>query len=229
MNNTEQTVRKELFAMSDDGYRSFQAGLMPTIPPDSVIGVRIPLLRRYAKGFAKADRSAEFLSALPHKFYDENNLHAFLIEQISDVSLAFSETERFLPYVDNWATCDMFSPKIFGKHKPELLEYIRKWVTSNHVYTARFGVNMLMSHFLDDDFTPEIIDLALTPRRDDYYMMMSVAWFLSVALVKQYDGTVGLIESKTLDKRTQNKTISKACDSYRLSDTTKKHLKSFRI
>ena len=213
--------------MQDLKYRDFHSKLMPTVDKEKVIGVRTPELRKFAKEIAKTAYSKEFLANLPHEYYEENNLHAFLIEEIKDYYLCIAELNRFLPYVDNWATCDMMRPKIFRKHLPELLVEIQKWLNSKDTYTLRFGMEMLMVYYLDENFKTEYADAVAEIRSDEYYIKMAIAWLYSVCLVKEYDKTVKVIENKLLDKWTHNKTIQKAIESYRVSENKKAYLKIF--
>lgn len=225
MNN----LQKQLFALQDKDYKIFQSKLMPSVKPDAVIGIRTPDLRRFARKFAKAEEASAFMEDLPHTYYEENNLHAFLIEAIGDFEKTVSALESFLPYVDNWATCDMMSPKIFTHHKAQLLPFIEKWLTSDHVYTARFALVMLMKHYLDEDFSPVYLEKACAVASDSYYIEMAKAWFFAEALVKQYAATLPYLKEKRLPPWVHNKTISKACDSFRISAETKESLRALRL
>lgn len=221
-------IQKQLFEMQDLGYRDFHSKLMPTVDKQTVIGIRIPPLRKFAKDFAKTPQAAEFMRQLPHEYYEENNLHAFLIEQIKDYSVCIEELERFLPYVDNWATSDLMSPKVFKKHRPELLLCIRQWIKSDRTYTIRYGVGMLMAHFLDEDFDLEYPELVAAIRSEEYYVNMMLAWYFATALAKQYDEAVKYIEGHRLDKWTHNKAIQKSIESFRVTDEHKAYLKSLK-
>lgn len=223
------TITEHLFSLQDLGYRDFQARLMPTIDKETIIGVRTPALRKFAKQIAKTGDAAAFISQLPHKYYEENNLHAFIVEQIADYDEAIRQTERFLPYIDNWATCDSFSPKIFKKHTTELLDNVKVWIKSTHTYTCRFGIEMLMSFYLDDLFKPEYAEMVASVRSDEYYVKMMIAWYFATALTKQYDATIGYITGKRLDVWCHNKTIQKAIESYCISDEQKAFLKKHKI
>ena len=229
MNEAENYVRKILFEMQDLSYRDFHSRLMPTVEKELIIGVRTPELRRFAKEFSKSPFAAKFLETLPHKYYEENNLHAFLVEQIGDYGKCIAELNRFLPYVDNWATCDMMRPKVFKKHLPELLEQIKIWLTSSHTYTVRFGVKILMSFYLDEHFKPEYLDMVADICTDKYYVSMAVAWYFATALAKQYEHTLPYIQNKRLDTVTHNRAIQKAVDSYRISEKQKTYLKTLRV
>ena len=222
-------IINELFAHKDIKYKNFHQKLMPTVNPDLVIGVRVPVLRKLAKDFIKQEESKGFLKVLPHKYYEENNIHAFLIEQIKDFNEAIYETEIFLPFIDNWATCDMFQPKIFKKHKKELLERIKTWIKSDKTYTVRYAINQLMTHFLDEDFNPDFLKLVADVKSDEYYINMMRAWYFATALAKQYNETLPYITEKKLDVWTHNKTIQKAVESNRISVETKIYLKSYKI
>ncbi|MCQ2397719.1 MAG: DNA alkylation repair protein [Sphaerochaetaceae bacterium] len=223
-------IQKKLFDLQDKEYALFQAKLTPTVERNLFIGVRVPACRLLAKNLYKnnADEIKVFLSELPHKYYDENMLHGLLISEIKDFNLCVTELERFLPYVDNWAVCDIMSPKCFKKHKSELPAAIKDWVKSSGEYTIRFGLEMLMSHFLDEDFSPEYLVTAASVQSDKYYVNMMIAWFFATALAKQWDSTVGYIEDNRLEKWVHNKTIQKACESYRISDEQKQYLNKLR-
>lgn len=223
------SITEELFKLQDLGYRDFQARLMPTIDKDTIIGVRTPVLRKLAKQFAPTDEAKEFIEHLPHKYYEENNLHAFIISQTKDFDEAISQTNRFLPYIDNWATCDSFSPKIFKKHTTELLDNVKVWIKSTHTYTCRFGIEMLMSFYLDDLFKPEYAEMVASVRSDEYYVKMMIAWYFATALTKQYDATIGYITGKRLDSWCHNKTIQKAIESFCISDERKAFLKRLKV
>ena len=228
-NKIKTELHASLFALQDTEYKAFHAKLMPTVDPETVIGIRTPVLRRFAREFAKADEASAFMETLPHKYYEENNLHAFLIETIGDFEKTVKTLDLFLPYVDNWATCDMMSPKILAKNKDNLLPYIEKWLSSDHVYTARFGLVTLMKYYLDEDFSPEYLEKAAAVSLDSYYTEMAKAWFFAEALIKQYEATLPYLKEKKLSDWVHNKTISKACDSCRISPETKDFLRLFRL
>lgn len=222
-------IQQELFANRDEKYGSFQAKLLPTIDPNSVIGVRTPTLRAFAKTLYNQNDFSSFVNDLPHTYFDENQLHAFLISQIKDFDLCIEETNRFLPFVDNWATCDQMSPKIFKKHKKELLEQIKIWISSNKTYTVRFAIGMLMKYFLDEDFSLDYPKMILSVRAEDYYVKMMIAWYFATALAKQYDSILPFFENKKLDKWTHNKAIQKALESYRISNDRKQYLRTLKV
>ena len=221
-------IREALFARQDLSYRDFQGALLPTVAHERMIGVRTPELRSLAKTFAKREEIGAFLSDLPHRYFDEDQLHAFVISQGKDFSKCVEEVDRFLPYVDNWATCDQLSPSIFRKHKQALLPHIEKWIASGKTYTVRFGVGMLMSHFLDEDFDPAYLDRVAKVRSDEYYINMMIAWYLATALAKQYEAALTIIEQQRLDKWTHNKAIQKAIESRRITDEQKAFLRSLK-
>jgi len=218
-----------LFQVQDKGYRDFQSKLIPTIQAETIIGVRTPAIRNLAKEYAKDPESAAFLMQLPHTYYDENILHALLVAEIKDYDTCVKEVERFLPYVDNWAVCDIFSPKVFRKNKDKLLEKIKEWAASDHPYTCRFGMEMLMTHFLDEDFRPEYLEIPAAVHSEEYYVNMMIAWFYATALAKQWDAAVSYIEEKRLNPWTHNKTIQKARESYRITPEQKEYLKTLKV
>lgn len=224
----ENMVQKELFSMQDLSYRDFHSKLMPTVEKEHVIGVRTPQLRKFGKEFAKKEESVFFMEALPHKYYEENNLHAFLIEQMKDYAACIRALDIFLPFVDNWATCDFMSPKIFKKHLPELLTEINRWIHSEHMYMVRFAIGMLMKFYLDDTFMPEYPNMVAAVRSEEYYINMMIAWYFATALAKQYDTVISYIEEHKLDVWVHNKTIQKAIESYRISDEQKKYLRTLK-
>ena len=224
-----EEITKELFQLQDPGYREFQSRLIPTVAPETVIGIRTPALRKYAKDPLKQDRMEEFLQELPHRYFDENQLHAFLLSEMKDYERCIRETNRFLPYVDNWATCDQMSPKVFRKHRKELLEEIRRWLGSEQTYTVRFAVGMLMQHFLDEDYQPCYPELVAGIRSEEYYINMMIAWYFATALAKQYDSVIPFLENRKLEPWTHNRTIQKAVESYRITPEQKAYLKSLRV
>ncbi len=228
MTDTEKYVRDQLFALQDLKYRNFHSRLMPTVDKELVIGVRTPELRKFAKEFAKTDMAEDFLNTLPHKYYEENNLHAFLLCEIKDFALLIARLNEFLPFVDNWATCDMMRPKIFAKGKEKLLPEIKKWMQSTEPYTVRFGIEMLMIHFLDDSFDASFAQRVAEIRSDEYYVKMMQAWYFATALAFQYESVLPFIENKSLDEWTHNKAIQKAVESYRITDEQKTYLKRFQ-
>jgi len=229
MSNIPATVQAKLIALQDLKYKEFQCKLMPTINSDTVIGVRTPELRKLAREFAKAPEASEFIKILPHKYYEENNLHGFLIETIKDYDAAMAAVEAFLPYIDNWATCDLISPKVFKKHLPELYEKIKVWLKSDRTYTVRFGIGMLLGFYLDEAFRPEMLDLVADVHSEEYYINMMIAWYFATALAKQYNATLPVIQERRLEKWTHNKAIQKAIESYRISDETKTYLRTLKV
>ena len=218
-----------LFQLQDKGYHDFQSKLIPTIPVETIIGVRIPTIRKLAKEYGKDPESVEFLKQLPHTYYDENILHALLVAEIKDYEVCVKEVERFLPYVDNWAVCDIFSPKVFRKNRDRLIDKIKEWAASEHPYTCRFGMEMLMTHFLDEDFREEYLEIPAAVHSGEYYVNMMIAWFYATALAKQWDAAIGYIEKKCLDPWTHNKTIQKARESYRITRGQKEYLKTLKV
>ena len=221
-------IEKMLFELRDEKYAAFQAKLTPTVDPGLFIGVRVPEVRKVAKQLKNEPDAEAFLRELPHRYYDENMLHGLLISEIKDYDRAVAETDLFLPFVDNWAVCDIMSPKVFKKHKPELIGKIREWTASDDTYTIRFGIEMLMSHFLDADFVPEYLEIPAAVRSEEYYVNMMVAWFFATALTKQWDSSIPYIENGRLDKWTHNKTIQKAIESYRITDEQKAYLRTLK-
>ena len=221
-------IKEELFNLQDEKYRDFQAKLIPTVSPDTVIGVRTPELRKYASQLVKREDVQEFLDVLPHSFFDEYQLHAFIVSAMRDYDRCMEEVIRFLPYVDNWATCDQMSPKVFKKHRQELIPHIKEWIASDATYTIRFGVGMLMEHFLDEDFDPKYPELVADLRSEEYYVNMMIAWYFATALAKQYDAVLPYIENRRLDTWTHNKAIQKSVESYRITPEQKEYLKSLK-
>ncbi|WP_368293051.1 DNA alkylation repair protein [Dehalobacter sp. TBBPA1] len=227
MSSKEEILRR-LFELQDLKYKEFACKLMPTVNPENVIGVRTPDLRKLAREFSKTPEASEFLKILPHAYYEENNLHGFLIETIRDYDTAVAAVDEFLPYIDNWATCDLISPKIFKKRLPELYEKIKVWLVSGRTYTVRFGIGMLMRFYLDDDFQPEMLELVAVIRSDEYYINMMIAWYFATALAKQYEAVLPYIQEQRLEKWTHNKAIQKAIESYRIGDEAKAYLRTLK-
>ncbi len=222
-------IENSLFELQDITYRDFQKKLIPTVNPDTVIGVRLPEIKKLAKEFYARDDAQDFLNALPHKYYDENQLHAFMISLEKDFDRAVFEVEKLLPYVDNWAVCDSLAPKAFRKYKAELVPQINRWIKSSETYKIRFGVKMLMALYLDDDFKPEYPETVAKIRSEEYYVNMMIAWYFATALAKQYDSVISFIENKQLDEWTHNKAIQKCVESRRISPEHKEYLKSLKI
>lgn len=223
-----QTITEQLLALQDVEYKAFHSKLMPTVSQDVIIGVRTPELRRLSKKIAKSTEVEKFLQQLPHHYYEENNLHAFLIETIKHFDSCIAALNEFLPYVDNWATCDMMSPKVLKNDLSRLYEWIKVWIAGGETYTLRFGVNMLMKYYLDEAFLPEYPELVASIRSEEYYVNMVVAWYFATALAKQYEAVVPFLEEKRLDVWTHNKTIQKAVESYRISPEQKAYLKTLK-
>ena len=226
---TIDEMKAQLWQLQDLKYRDFHCRLMPNVPPERVIGIRTPQLRALARQFENSPDCAAFLAALPHDYYDENNLHGFIIERIKDFREALGAVDAFLPYVDNWATCDLMRPKAFKNHTRELLPEIRRWIASGETYTVRFGVEMLMTFYLDDEFLPEYLEMVAEIRSEEYYINMMTAWFFATALAKQYNAALPYIEQKRLDSWTHNKAIQKSVESYRITDEQKAFLKTLKI
>ena len=222
-------IQQRLFALQDTGYRDFHAALMPTVDKALVIGVRMPALRALARELKGTEQAAAFMAALPHQYYEESNLHAALIGHIRDFDACLAALERFLPYVDNWATCDMMNPRALAKDKAALLERIRLWLQSGHTYTVRFGMEMLMNHFLEEDFREEYLALVASVQSEEYYVRMMQAWYFATALAKQYEAAVTYLEQRRLGAWVHNKTIQKARESFRVSQEQKEYLKSLKI
>ena len=222
-------LQQHLFGMRDAAYAAFIAKLTPGFPPSHFIGVRVPLLRTIARSFAKEEAASQsFLSHLPHSYYEEDMLHGMLISLVKDYDRCLDLTDRFLPYVDNWAVCDTLSPKVFAKHKAQLLENILRWSSSSHTYTCRFGLRMLMTHFLDDSFSADFLEIPAAIRREEYYVKMMVAWFFATALAKQWEATLPYLKKRQLDPWTHRKTIQKAIESYRIPPERKDYLRTLR-
>ena len=222
-------LQQNLFGMRDAAYAAFIAKLTPGFPPSHFIGVRVPLLRTIARSFAKEEAASQsFLSHLPHSYYEEDMLHGMLISLVKDYDHCLDLTDRFLPYVDNWAVCDTLSPKVFAKHKAQLLENILRWSSSSHTYTCRFGLRMLMTHFLDDSFSADFLEIPAAIRSEEYYVKMMVAWFFATALAKQWEATLPYLENRQLDPWTHRKTIQKAIESYRIPPERKDYLRTLR-
>ena len=222
-------LHEKLFEMQDLGYREFHSKLMPTVDKEKIIGIRTPELRKFAKEFAKSEEKEMFLNTLPHQYYEEDNLHGFLLEMEKDYDTLVKKVEKFLPYVDNWATCDMMRPKIFKRHLPELFERLKVWLESEHVYTIRYGIGMLLSFYLDEKFDEKHLEMVAKIRLEEYYVNMMIAWYFATALAKQWDSTICYIQKQKLDKWTHNKAIQKAIESYRITKEQKEYLRTWRI
>ena len=224
----EVNIKEELFALQDVSYADFQANLIPNIPRELIIGVRVPEARRLAKRLAREAGVSQFLKDLPHTYYDENMLHGLLLSEMKDYVACIVAVDTFLPYVDNWAVCDIMSPKIFKKHKTALLEKIKEWSASERTYTCRFGIEILMTYFLDEDFKPAYLEIPASVHSEEYYVQMMIAWFFASALAKQWDTTIKYLEDQRLDTWTHNKAIQKARESKRITPEQKEYLKSLK-
>ena len=222
------SVYERLLSYQDEKYIEFQSKLVPNIDKNTIIGVKTPQMKEIVKEIFGTEEATDFLKVLPHKYYEENLVHFFLIAKIKEFDECVKEVERFLPYIDCWPVCDQGSPMVFKKNHDKLLPLIKKWIKSKHVYTARFGIRMLMNEFLNDDFKEEYLEWVASKNGDDYYLKMMVAWFFATALAKQYDSAIKYIEDKRLDPWIQQKTIQKAIESYRVSDEHKEYLKKLR-
>ena len=227
----QKTIQQQLFELQDLKYRDFHAKLVPGMDVNDIIGVRTPELRKLAKQLAKDERVGDFLAVLPHRYLDEMNLHGFIISELRDYDECLEEIERFLPYVNNWATCDLLSPKAFKqkKNRVRLIEDIKRWMASDEPFIIRFGIEMLMSFYLDEDFKPEYLKWVADIHHEHYYVKMMVAWYFATALAKQWDATLPYIAEPILEKWTHNKAIQKAVDSYRITPEQKELLKSYRV
>lgn len=229
MIDIEKRVQAQLFEMQDLKYRDFHSKLMPTVDKAKIIGVRTPELRKFAKEFGKTEEAKEFLKILPHKYYEEDNIHAFLIEQIKDFDECISALDSFLLYVDNWATCDMMTPKVFKKNTDKLLPKINEWLISDYTYQVRFAIGMLMKFYLDENFDEKYLKLVASVKSEEYYINMMIAWYFATALAKQWEKALPYIENKVLDKWTHNKAIQKAVESYRITTEQKEYLKTLKF
>jgi len=223
-----EQIREELFRLQDLKYREFQRKLIPTVDPESVIGVRTPELRKLAKRLCGEPETTAFLEDLPHRYFDENQLHAFIISEEKAFERCVEQVDVFLPCIDNWATCDQLSPKVFRKHREELLSHITEWMRSDRTYTIRFGIGMLMQHYLDGDFDPAYPERVARIRSEEYYVNMMIAWYFATALAKQYDAVIPFIEERKLDVWTHNRAIRKARESYRITPEQKAYLKTLK-
>lgn len=223
-----ERITEKLFSLQDLKYRDFQAKLIPGISPENVIGVRTPELRKLAKELIRSGDAEQFLTELPHRYFDEDQLHAFIISEVKEYETAIELTETFLPYINNWATCDQLSPKVFKKNREKLIDRAKAWTISGRTYTVRFGIGILMNHFLDDEFKPEYPELVSKLRSEEYYVNMMIAWYFATALAKQYDCAVKYLENGVLPVWVHNKTIQKARESYRITPDQKEYLKTLK-
>ena len=222
-------LQQELFKLQDLKYRNFHSKLMPGIDKETIIGIRTPVLRKFAKEFAKTEAAEAFLKELPHQYYEENNLHMLLISDIKDYEHCLAEVKRFLPYINNWATCDMLAVKVVKKHLDTFIDEVYRWMESDHAYTIRFGISMLMRYYLEDAFQMEYPEKVAQIRSEEYYVNMMRAWYFATALAKQYDKILPFIEKQKLDVWTHNKTIQKAIESYRITPEQKEYLRGLKI
>ena len=230
--NIIEEIKDYLLKNQDLQYKQFHSSLMPTINSEVVIGIKVPILRNYTKELLKKydiQSFVPFFKDLPHQYYEENNIHAFLIEKINNYDECLFQLEQFLPYINNWATCDMLNPKVFSKNKDKLLKKINEWIKSSHTYTIRFGIGMLMRYFLDKDFNSSYLELVYSIKSEEYYVNMMKAWFFATALTKQYDATLPVFQNKKLDIWTHNKAIQKAIESFRVPAEHKQYLKTLKI
>ena len=223
----QKDIIDKLFKLQDKKYRDFQVKLIPTVSPDDIIGVRTPELKKLAKELVK-NSNISFLDNLPHKYFDENQLHAFIISELKNYDECINYINKFLPYVNNWATCDQMSPKIFKKNRDKLINEIKIWINSKDEYTTRFGISMLMHHFLDSNFKQEYLKLVSNIKSDKYYVNMMIAWYFATALAKQYESAIIYLEDNKLDTWVLNKAIQKAIESYRITDDKKEYLRSLK-
>lgn len=226
---TNEQIRERLFSMQDLKYRDFHLNLMPGVEKESVIGVRTPELRKFAKELFKEGDYETFINTLPHEYYDEMNLHGFILCEMKDYDEVVKYIDKFIVYVNNWATCDLISPKkAFKKNLDRLIIDIKKWMASDRTYTIRFGIEMLMSFFLDDNFKPEYLKMVSEVKSDEYYVKMMIAWFFATALAKQYDETIPYIEEKVLSDWVHRKSIQKAKESFRITSEQKAYLNTLK-
>lgn len=225
---TVDEILRELYQNRDETYRDFQTKLLPTLDPQTVIGVRTPVLRGLAKRLYRQNDFSAFLNDLPHRRFEENQLHAFLICEMTDFDRCMAELNRFLPFIDNWATCDQLSPKVLKKRRPELAAQVEIWLKSDKPYTVRFAIGMLLQHFLDEDFDLKYPQMVAAVHSDEYYVNMMIAWYFATALAKQYEAVLPFLEQNALERQTHNKAIQKALESYRVADEQKAYLRTLK-
>ncbi len=225
---TVNDIKRNLLSLSDEKYKYFICPLIPTIASEKIIGIRTPTLKKYAKAISQIPASKEFLNDLPHEYLEENNLHSFMIMEIKDIDKCLEYVDSFLPYVDNWAVCDSLRPKCFKNHKKELLTYIERWILSPHCYSVRFAIEMLMLHFLEEDFSEEYFEMVESVNSDEYYVKMMVSWFFATALSKRFDETFSFLKKSSLDHWTYNKAIQKACESHVIKNEQKELLRKIK-
>lgn len=224
----KEDIRQRLLSLKDEKYRDFTAKLMPTVDKKKIIGVRTPLLRAFAKELLKGGSYSEFLSDLPHKYYEEDNLHGFILEGIKDIDVCIRELQKFVPYMDNWATCDCTRPKVLKKEPEKLYSFITELLKSEKTYCVRYGIGLLLSFYLDDNFSPSHLELLSKIKSDEYYINMMLAWYYATALAKQWESTIPYIEKKALPQWVHRKTIQKAVESYRITDEQKAYLRTLK-
>lgn len=227
-NEKDNNLLTKLFELQDLEYKNFNKNLIPNIEESRIIGIRTPVLRKFAKDYAKTGKAAIFIKQLPHTYYEENNLHMMIITQIKDYEMCLSEVERFLPYIDNWATCDMPLPKCFKKNIDKLENVVKKWIKSGDTYTVRYGIGVLMRLYLDDSFKPEYLEIVAKTESEEYYVNMMIAWYFATALAKQWNEAIIWIEERRLSEWVHRKTIQKAIESYRITDEQKEYLRRLR-
>ena len=224
-------IQAQLFTFQDEAYKDFNKTLIPTVDEKTMIGIRTPVLKKFAKQLFKMEPelAAAFLKMLPHRYFEENNLHAFLIANMTDFNAVVRETESFLPFIDNWATCDSFAPPVFKKHPNAVYQKVLQWIQSEHTYTVRYAIGLLLSNYLDEQFQPEMLELVSNVKSEEYYVNMMIAWYFSFALIKQYDAALPYLERQTLAPFTHNKTIQKAIESRRISSEIKNYLRTLKV
>lgn len=222
-------IKKELLKYQDKKYLDFTSKLIPNVDKKNIIGVRLPDIKIIAKKIYLNEDYQKFLDSLPHKYHEENLIHIFIINLIKDYDKCIKEIEKFLPYINNWAVCDSLKPKVLKKNKKDLINFVNKYIKSKHPYSIRYAISILMNHFLEEDYNPKYLKLVSNIKHDDYYVKMMMAWYYSVALVKQYEDTIKYLENKKLDRFVHNTTIQKAIDSYRINDDKKEYLRKLRV
>ena len=224
-------IQAQLFTFQDEAYKDFNKTLIPTVDEKTMIGIRTPVLKKFAKQLFKTEPelAVAFLKMLPHRYFEENNLHAFLIANMTDFNAVVRETEAFLPFINNWATCDSFAPPVFKKHPNAVYQKVLQWIQSEHTYTVRYAIGLLLSNYLDEQFQPEMLELVSNVKSEEYYVNMMIAWYFSFALIKQYDAALPFLERRTLAPFAHNKTIQKAIESRRISPEIKNYLRTLKV
>ena len=236
-------IQRKLFVLQDLRFRDFQRCLIPTIEPEKIIGVRTPQLKVLAREISNAQdlrknsendkdkfiiESRYFTSLLPHFYFEENQLHAFIINRYTNFNIALSLTDIFLPHIDNWATCDQLRPKCFNTNLPDLYIKCNKWINSKRTFSVRFAIGMLMNYFLDDNFTIQSAELIASIKTEEYYVNMMIAWYFATALAKQWDAAISFLAEDKLSVWVHNKTIQKAIESFRVTDEHKNFLRTLK-